>query len=217
MPSTNELNHYAWSGAPHGGGYDDFAFTNGKAFVVASNPTFAADGTNPASAVARVELAGGVANVSPVLFGNQTGTDVTTGAKVTLNLADPDSLTVDPRGDLVLVAQGDKQLVVLHDPGERDQRVARLIVTKELDDTVWSSDRDGTLFVADSAANTIYKIRGPLKPGTIYTETPGDSSVPGIIGTVNPRTGAVMPLITGFKSPTGLIFVSDHDWDDRSD
>lgn len=208
-PATNTLQHYTFSAATHMGGYDDLAFTGGKAFIAASNPTLTSAGTNPAPAIVQVELVRAVARVSPVLFGNQTAADIRTGATVTLNLTDPDSLTVDPAGDLILVAQADQELVAVHQPGEPGQRVARLQVSTQLDDTVWSTDRAGTLYVADSSTNVIYTVRGPLDPGTIYTETPSDSSLPGIVGTVDPKTGTVTPLITGFTSPSGLIFVSD--------
>jgi hypothetical protein len=206
-PSTNELKRYAFSAATHGGGYDDLAFVNGKAFIVASNPTLT-QGKNTKPAIVRVELAGNVAKVTPVLYGNQAAQNLATGAPIRLNLTDPDSMSIDRKGNLILIAQADKQIVEVHNPGGPDQRVATLPVTTQLDDTVWPTDSDGTLYVVDAGTNTIYKIRGPLKPGMIFTEAPKSSSVPGIVGTVDPKTGTVTPVITGLSNPTGLVFVS---------
>jgi len=41
----------------------------------------------------------------------------------------------------------------------------------------------------------------------IYTQTPDDSGVAGLVGVVNPSTGIVTPVVIGFAKPTGMIFV----------
>jgi len=50
-------------------------------------------------------------------------------------------------------------------------------------------------------------VSAAFKPGTVYTEAPGDSQVPGIVGTVRLSAGAITPVIIGFGNPTGLAFV----------
>jgi hypothetical protein len=45
--------------------------------------------------------------------------------------------------------------------------------------------------------------------GTIYTEAPNDSGVPGFIGTVDLTTGFIHPVMIGFGHPTGMAYVPD--------
>lgn len=50
---------YKFSAAPHGGGYDDIAFLNGKTYVAASNPSVdASNHVNGAPSIAAVQLTG---------------------------------------------------------------------------------------------------------------------------------------------------------------
>ena len=135
--------------------------------------------------------------------------NINTGMTVLLNLTDPDSLSVTPSGDVLLVSQADSEIILIHDAGKSSQAVSSLNVGTQLDDTVYATESDGQLYVADAKKNAIYSVRGRLKSGAIYTEAPGDSRVAGFVGTVNPSTGTVKPVITGFGSPTGLIFVTD--------
>jgi hypothetical protein len=54
-PATGTIKHFQFSAASHGGGYDDLAFTGGRAFIAASNPPLDSSGNNtaPASAYGR--------------------------------------------------------------------------------------------------------------------------------------------------------------------
>lgn len=206
-PSSGALKHYAFSSAQHGGGYDDLAFVGGKAFIAASNPKLDPNGINKGPAVVSAVLKGDTAEVTPVLMGDAQATDIPTGKKVRLNLTDPDSMTVAPNGDVLLVSQADSEIVWIHDAGKASQSVSRLLVGTQLDDTVYATQRDGEFFVVDAKRNVIYSIRGRMRAGGLYTEAPDDSYVKGFVGVVDPKTGAVTPTITKFKSPTGLIFV----------
>lgn len=210
-PGSNALQHFHFSSAAHGGGYDDLAFIGGKAFVAASNPTLDPSGINTGPALVSVALVGTTAKVTPVLYGNASARDIPSGATVKLNLTDPDSLAIAPNGDVVLVSQGDSELIFIHDAGLAGQRVSRLPVGTQLDDTTYPTESDGLLYVVDAKANAIYVVRGPLVSGAIYSQAPSDSTVAGFVGTVNAQTGTVTPVVTGFGSPTGLIFVADRD------
>jgi hypothetical protein len=55
----------------------------------------------------------------------------------------------------------------------------------------------------------IYKVtrEDGFHPGTIYTEAPSDSSIPGLVGTIDPTSGQITPVITGLGSPTGISFL----------
>ena len=197
--------HYTFSAATHGGGYDDLAFANGKAFIAASNPTLNAAGVNTHPAVVAVTLKGSVAEVLPVLLGNALARDVATGKSIFLNLTDPDSMTVAPNGDVVLVSQADQEIVRLHTPGVQGQTVTRLLSTAQLDDTLFATESDGSFYVVDQTANVTYIVRGAIRPGAIYTEANN------FVGIVNPITGAIQNVLTGFQKPSGLLFVGDRD------
>jgi len=211
-PTSGATMQYQWSSAIHGGGYDDIAFTNGMAFAVASAPNLdPVTGINVFPAVSSVVLQGAVAQLTPVLMGNATGTDATTGMPVTLNEVDPDSLSVDPQGNILLVNQAGNEIVTLRSPGTANQTVSRLLVPTSLDDTVMLPQSQGKLFVVDGRANAIYTVQGNFAAGMIFTETPGDSSVPGVVGIVDPATGNLLPVLIGYGSPTGMVFALQSD------
>lgn len=206
-PKSGELKHYKFSSATHGGGYDDLAFSNGEAFIAASNPTLVG-GINQGPAVIGVTLQGNTAEVTPVLMGDATAKDIPTGKTVTLNLTDPDSMTVAPNGDVLLVSQADAEIVFLHNAGKASQSVSRLDVGTQIDDTVYATKHRGIFYVADAKKNLIYAIRARVAAGSLFTEAPSDSSVAGFVGTIDQSTGTITPVITHFESPTGLIFVA---------
>ncbi len=206
-PASGAIETYQFSGAAHGGGDDDLAFVNGMAFVAASNPTLNADGVNVSPAIYAVTLAGDTAQETLVLMGNASAMDVTTKTKVTLNLVDPDSFTVDPAGNLVLIDQAGAQMISIQAPGTAQQSVTRLPVGSQLDDTVWATAASGRLFVVDATRNAVDVLTANFVPNTIYTETPDDSGVAGLVGTIDPATGIVTPIAIGFGKPTGLLFV----------
>jgi hypothetical protein len=204
-PASGTVRHLQFSSASHGGGYDDLAFTGGRAFVAASNPTLDAGGVNRGPAIVQVQLVGGVAQVTPVLRGDAQAVDTTTGAAVALNLTDPDSLTLDPAGDVVLVDQADSEIVTVHGAGTTRQTVTRTPVGTQLDDTAWVK-KGQRLFVADTAANTIYTIESDFQVGTVFTEAPSGSGVQSWVGLLDPKTGNETPVAVGFTSPSGLVF-----------
>lgn len=207
-PSSHAVKHYKFSSASHGGGYDDLAFQNKQAFIAASNPTLNHRGINRHPALVSVVLKGSTAEVTPALMGNGLATDITTGKTVRLNLTDPDSMTVAPNGDVLLVSQADSEIVFLHNAGEASQSASRLLVGTQLDDTVYATSRKGLFYVVDQVRNLVYAVTGRVRPGHLYTEAPDDSKVAGFLGKVNGTTGTITPIVTGFKDPTGLIFVA---------
>jgi hypothetical protein len=209
-PSTGVITPYVFPPTPHGGGYDDVGFVNGKAFIAASNPTLNSAGVNVFPAVDEITLTNGQAVLTPILNGNATATDIVTNQQVTLNLTDPDSFTADQQGNLVLVDQADAQLIFLHNPGTAQQTVSRLSLGTQVDDTIWMPAANGRMVIVDSAQNAIYTVtidKTGFTPGTVYTEAPSDSGVAGFVGIVDPKTGTITPVIIGLRSPTGLGFI----------
>jgi hypothetical protein len=218
---------YKFPPTPHGGGYDDMVVKNGEVFMTASNPTLDAMGNSPYPALVRASLSGSSVLVEPVLDGNATATDIPTGAPEKLNLTDPDSLTIDPRGNIVLDSQADSELVFIRNPFTDEQKVGLLKLsspvtgpmnaTITVDDTAFAPNPEAFLLLTDVNAGVIYRIdSGPFgfEPGTAYSA----SDTLGLLGTLNLDNGVVTPVITGFGSARGLIFVSpdgDKDGDDK--
>jgi len=209
-PVTGVITPYTFPATPHGGGYDDVIFINGKAFIAASNPNLNAAGVNVFPAVDEITLMNGKAVLTPILNGNDTATDLVTNQQVTLNLTDPDSQSLDNQGNLVQDDQADAQLIFLHNPGTAQQTVSRLTIGTQVDDTLWIPAKDGKILVVDGKANTIYAVTAEgtgFTPGTVYTEAPSDSGVAGFVGTLDLKTGTITPAIIGLGSPTGLAFL----------
>jgi len=204
-PVANTVTAYTFpSPTPHGGGYDDLYFLGGKVYVAASNPS---GSTFPA--VDQISLnPDQTITLTPILNDNSQSTDVVTGNPVTLALTDPDSLSTDGKGDLVLVSQGDSLLITIANPGANNQSVTSLSVGTQLDDTVYPSG-SGRLLMADGVSGNTYWVskETPFTAGSIYTQAPNDSGVINFLGTVEPTTGAITPFAIGFTKPTGMIFV----------
>jgi sugar lactone lactonase YvrE len=204
-PTSGTITPYTLPPAPHGGGYDDLCFLNGTAFIAASNPNLNAAGVNVFPAIDKITLGNGKVQLTPVLMGNATATDILANGKVQLNEVDPDSMTVDTKGELVLVNQAGTELVFLKNPGTPQQTVTRIPVGDQLDDTVWAPSSPGRLLVSDGSTGNTYWINA--YPGTVYTQAPDDSGTVGFVGVVNMTTGFVTPVVIGFLKATGMIFV----------
>jgi hypothetical protein len=218
---------YKFPPTPHGGGYDDMVVKNGEVFMTASNPNLDAFGNNVFPALVRASLSGSSVLVEPVLDGDASATDIPTGTTVKLNLTDPDSLTIDPRGNILLDSQADSELVFIRHPFTEEQKVGLLKITSTvtgplgatitLDDTAFAPDPKAYLLVTDVNAGIIYRMDSGtfgFEPGTAYSA----SDTLGLVGTLNLDNSVVTPVVTGFGSARGLLFISpdgDKDGDDK--
>lgn len=220
-PQTRQQVQYTFAApAPNGGGYDDITFRNGVAYFSASNPTH---NPNAYPAIVKAKFAGNVIYVSSVLEGNAEATNVVTGAKVKLNLQDPDSMTLTPSKNLLLDSQGDSELIMVRNPG-KNQKVLQIPLTSpygtpQVDDTLFIPSDDGFMLVSDPPADTTYIIRKTeFIPGTAYSAGVGaaDSSgkTPGFVGRLDLDFGVLTPIVTGMQSPHGLAFVKASEDDD---
>lgn len=212
LDSGNQT-EYALASVNGGGGFDDIVVLDGSVYFTASNPP---NSPNLAPAVVRATLVGSSLKLDPVVLGNATARDVTTGQLVTLNLQDPDSMTTDPKGELVFVSQADAQLLFVRHVGAPDQKVRVLplsspvagpgATTFTIDDTAFAPRHSKALLVTDIKGNAIYTItRGPsgFERGQPYSAS--DSY--GIVGTLDLKSGVVTPIVTGLISARGLTFV----------
>ena len=207
-PNSGTVTPYQFPATPHGGGYDDLQFLNGMTFIAASSPTLDANGNNVFPAVDSVQLSGSNVVLTPVLMGNATATDTISNQPVTLNLTDPDAMSQN-NGQLVLVSQGDSEIIFIKNPGTAQQSVSKTSVGNQLEDTVWTTTSRGRLFVVDGQSNNLYWVHETQPKGTIFTEAPNDSGVPGFLGTLDLATGFVHPVMIGFLHTTGLFYVPD--------
>jgi hypothetical protein len=205
--TSGKITVYHFDPTVHGGGFDDMAFLNGKMFIAASNPNLDSNGVNVFPAIDEVTFNGTKVVLTPVLMGNASALDTISKQMVTLNEVDPDSLSIDASGNLVLVNQAGSELVFIANPGTASQKISRTLVGTQLEDTVWiKTAQHGHLLVVDGKTNTIYSVKTNFTPGTVYTETPDDSGVSSFVGTVDLATGIIKPNVIGFKKATGLIF-----------
>jgi len=188
---------------------------NDEVFITASNPNLTSLGVNVFPALVRARLSGSVVMIESVLNGDANATDISTGMTVQLNLTDPDSMTIDPRGNIVLDSQADGELVFIRHPFEEDQQVGRILITKStggattLDDTTFAPKGNAFLLFSDVAGNTIYRLDG-FEPGVAYSA----SDTEGFVGTLDLDNGVVTPIVTGLGSARGMLFVRP-DSDDR--
>ena len=206
---------YQFGPTPHGGGYDDIVFRGCDVFISASNP---AKNPNAGPAIVSVRLEGHLAEVEPLLAGEANAIDIPTGAKIELNLQDPDSMTLDPLGDIVLDSQADQEIIVVTEPGTPNQRALRVPLSfiaangsptsVETDDTAFASSSQGFLLFADKSLNTVYKLtKDAFAPGSAYTAADGGP----FVGTLDFTRGLITPVVTGLSNPGGLVFVDTSD------
>jgi hypothetical protein len=133
-------------------------------------------------------------------------------------LTDPDSLSVDRRGNLVVDSQADAELVFVRHPLKSDQTVGRINITTAagpttVDDTAFAPEGRSFMLFSDVNANIVYRLDAKFgfEPGTAYST----SDTAGIVGALNLDNGVLTPIATGFGSTRGMVFVSDDDREHR--
>ena len=223
-PKTHQQTQYTFASAPpSGGGYDDIVFRAGKVYFSASNPSH---NPNAEPAIVEATFDGNTIEVSPLLEGNAKALNLITGQWVTLNLQDPDSMTLDPSGDVLLDSQADSELIVVRRPGSKWQEAIQVPLTSpfgtpQVDDTVFAPSDDAFLLVADTPANIIYKVtRAEFLPGAGYTAAVATDSANhqvGFIGRLDLEYGLLTPVVTGLQNPHGMGFVKTRDNEPSTD
>ena len=184
-------------------------FANGNAYFRASNP---ANNPNNQQAIVKATLSGTTVNVTPVINGNDTAVDRVGGAPVTLNLQDPDSMTVDPAGDLVLDSQADNELVFVLNLGSPSQSLQLLPlftidgngnnVPVSIDDTVFVTSASGTMVITDQKGDAIF-----LLQATNFTVGSAFSAATGALLQLSTASGRLEPVVTAPVQPKGLAFI----------
>jgi hypothetical protein len=207
-PSSSTPTSYTVPLTAWGGGLDDIAFVNGSAFISASNPTLNSAGLNNGPALVKATLSGTKVVLTPVLAGQPTATSLIPPISSTkLNLTDADSQSIDPQGDLVLMSQGDGELLFIHNPGTSSQKVSYLPVGTQVDDTIWPTSSSGCLLVTDNNSGVFSVCSDIWVPGTPVSASPNDATVISFVGTLSMSSGQLTPLITGIVNPHGMAFL----------
>ena len=206
-PASSTTTLYKFAKTAHGGGFDDIVFMNGASYMSASNPSVT-NGINTSPAVVSVTLdsTAHTVGVKTVLMGNATAGDGN-GGTTTINMVDPDSMFINPAGDLTVDNQQGTALVSIHNPG-LSQTVTQMLVGTQVDDAIYTPKSAGRLLVSDTGSNTIYAITDTKNRGRIFIATPNDSGVAGFVGLLGAGSPAIItPAIIGMVSPHGMGFL----------
>jgi hypothetical protein len=208
-PVTNATTPYSYGSSytnVANRGFDDAQFLGGQVYLSETNPV---SGTDPIIDLLTSGLTSPL-QVAGILNSTFTGTNLATGTLASTTITDPDSLILDPAGDLVLTGEADQEIVFVHNPGTPSQTESFVMllapggvpISGDPDDTVFPTASSGTFYVSDTGGNTVYALAATgLAPGSVYIDV-GDE-----FGELDTSTGIVTPLFTGV-SPHGVIFVA---------
>ena len=181
------------------------AFDHGKVFLSETNAASIGDpviqqldnGNHPDGAL----------QTTSILRNGDTGTNLLTGqVNQPLPVSDTDSLKVLSDGSLILTSGNDASLTIVSDPGTAQQSASFLTLpnSASLDDVVVPTTSSGTFLVANQNANDVLQVKVTgLNTHDIYASLDSANAVVQI----DPKTGAVTPIITGLNSPHGLAFL----------
>jgi len=213
--TTGKVNIYRFAPLLLTGGMDDLVFSLGTpqhVFIVASSQ---ADITKPVI----VEISGPLqktnTQITPFLAGDPKPVlnVVTNTSERADRIGDPDSMTLDPAGELVLDNRSDHSLYIVRNLRAVNP-VLRVPLTLdgtpvEVNDTIFTtstfgvSSTTGTIFITDTKANKIYTLTKPyFPPNEVYTA----ANVVNDVGLVDLNSGVVTPVVTGFRGVHGLAF-----------
>ena len=216
---------------PHGGGFDDMKLISGTVYASASNPTLTAtptpnlspystDGngatlefgvnTGPVLYALSLNSDGTTFHATPVLLSSTAATLMPGNTPVTLNMTDPDSSAIDPKGDLVIDSQQDSELVFVKALGTASQSVDVLPLTLygnpwPVDDTRWSpASGNSFMLLSDNGQLVVYRIdaAGGFAHNQAY------SAGQGTLLETDTTTGGMVPIFVGMKTPHGIAFVT---------
>jgi hypothetical protein len=198
------------------GGLDDLVFSGpDSAFITASSQV---DTTTPV--IIRVSVDGKKKKTTFDISAAVPGAPasvwnvVTNVAETTDMIGDPDSMTRDPAGELVLDNRSDDSLYIVRNSNAAKPllRVPLTLADSpvEVDDTIFTysltsaeSSTAGTIYITDTAANIIYTLTKPYFPSNeVYTA----ANVANDVGLVDLNTGVVTPVVTGFAGIHGMAF-----------
>ncbi len=206
----------------HGGGFDGLQFVNGKLFASGSNPDNGGDSATQINSHPVIYQVTEDPNSYPqtataagILWGNDAATNKATGAPMTLNVFDPDSLNQTPTGDLLLSNESGASLTDVANPGAINQTVTSLGLHDasgnpvNTDDTTFATGTAGSLLVSDVKNNIVYRITSAN--GFSLDQAFSSDKTNKSLDMLNFSTGLETSIITGFGGPAGLAFIPASD------
>ena len=155
-------------------------------------------------------------SIEPAFPGAPKIADLTNGKIETLNLTDPDSITLAPNGDFVMTSQDDGELIFIHKPSATAATggVLHLLDNAKVDDTTFVTADKGFLLAADTAADVVYKVTAAKwTVGVAFSAMSGvdatktAKAIPGFVGALDQKTGKLNAIVADMDAPHGLIFV----------
>jgi|GEM_PF-749563 len=204
----------------HGGGFDGLQYINGNLYASGSNPDNGGDSptqVNSHPVIYQVSVDPNsypqTATAMGILWGNDPATNKATGAAMTLNVFDPDSLNQTPSGDLLLSNESGASLTDVANPGSMNQKVTSLSLFApngnpvNTDDTSFATSTNGTLLVSDVKNNIVYAITA--KNGFTLDQAFSSDKTNKTLDMLNFSTGLETPVISGFGGPAGIGFIPD--------
>ncbi len=204
----------------HGGGFDGLQYINGNLYASGSNPDNGGDSATQVNSHPVIYQVSADPNSYPqtatamgILWGNDAATNKVTGAPMSLNVFDPDSLNQTPTGDLLLSNESGASLTDVANPGAINQKVTSLSLFDpngnpvNTDDTGFATSTKGTLLVADVKNNLVYAITA--KAGFTLDQAFSSDKTNKSLDMLNFNTGLETPIITGFGGPAGIGFIPD--------
>jgi len=219
-PKNGKATTFTVSSSLITGGLDDLVFSgNDSAFVTASSQTPSTTLPVIVEISVKEKKKNGSLSITSVLPQSPTTVwnVVTNKAETGDTIGDPDSMTLDPAGELVLNDRMSHSLFIARNPSATNPvlRVPLALfstpdVPLEVDDTVFTysvssgaSSTAGTLFITDTTANIIYTLTKPYFP---TTEVYSAANVLGDVVLVDLNSGLAVPVVTGFMGVHGLAF-----------
>ena len=193
-------------GADSARGYDDVAFDGNKVFLSHTNPVNVGDPV--VQQLDQGNMPTDQMHTTSILRLGDTGINLVTGqTNQPLPVADPDSLKTLSDGSLILTSDHDASLTIISSPGTEQQTASFVTLpfgSSGLDDAIIPTSTSGTFYVSNLGADDVLKVAVTgLNTSDIYESVGSDNAV----DQIDPRTGAVTPIITGLNSPHGLMFL----------
>jgi hypothetical protein len=207
------------------GGMDDLVFSGPNfkdVFIAASSQS-----VTPTTLPVIVEISGkpkktNTALVSVLAQAPMTVWNVVTNATESNDLiGDPDSMTIDPAGELVFCNRktsptdpfGDSLYIVRSSSATHPVLRVPLTIEDtpvEVNDTIFTTSETtgaastaGAIYITATSANVIYSLTKPYFPANeVYTA----ANALGDVGLVDLNTGIVTPVVTGLTGVHGLAF-----------
>ena len=186
-------------------GFDDVVFDGNRVFLSETNPV------NPGDPVIVQLLNGqapfGTLKTTGILSLGDTGTNlVTKQTNQTLPMTDPDSLKQLPNGELLLTGEADGAFIFVKHPGTAHQTESFVTLPAGdiPDDAIMPTSHSGAFYISNQGANDIISVKVTgLNTHDLYADITSQNE----LVQIDPKTGAITPIVTGLNSPHGLAFV----------